>query len=313
MGDGHIADIRAFNRFYTRQLGLLNEHVARSAFSLAEGRVLYEISRLGHTTGIELAQRLGVDPAYISRILQALAKRGLLASSPIPSDRRRNSIALTGKGDAEVEELERLNGAAVQALVGQVDAEDLDALVASMKTIQLILGDEPPPPAPIILRGPRVGDLGWLIYRNGVLYNQQFGWNGDFEALVAGIYQEFHELPDAPPKQLWIAERNGKILGSVFVIPCRGSAESAQLRMLYVEPEARGLGIGTLLVKQAVDFSRGHGYRSIRLWTQESLISARRIYAAAGFKMLSAEPHESFGKALTGEYWELDLSRAPAQ
>jgi DNA-binding MarR family transcriptional regulator/GNAT superfamily N-acetyltransferase len=313
MSDSHIADIRAFNRFYTRQLGLLNEHVARSAFSLAEGRVLYEISRHGHTTGIELAQLLGVDPAYISRILQALLRRGLLASSPIPSDRRRNSIALTKEGDAEVEKLERLNSTAVQALVSQVDAEDLDALVASMKTIQLILGDEPPPPAPIILRNPRVGDLGWLTYRNGVLYNQQFGWNGDFEALVAGIYQEFHELPEAPSKQLWIAERNGKILGSVFVIPYRGSAETAQLRMLYVEPEARGLGIGTLLVKQAVDFSRGHGYRSIRLWTQESLTSARKIYAAAGFKMLSAEPHESFGKALTGEYWELDLSKALAQ
>ena len=305
MSDSHIADIRAFNRFYTRQLGLLNEHVARSDFSLAEGRVLYEISRLGHTTGVELVQRLGVDPAYVSRILQSLLRRGLLASSPIPSDRRRNSIALTREGDAEVEKLDWLNSAAIESLVGQVDAEDLDALVASMKTIQLILGDEPAPPAPIILRGPRVGDLGWLTYRNGVLYNQQFGWNGDFEALVAGIYQEFHDLPETPPKHLWVAERNGKILGSVFVIPFEGSAETAQLRMLYVEPEARGLGIGTLLVKQVVEFSRQHGYRRIRLWTQESLASARKIYAAAGFEMLTAEPHHSFGKALTGEIWEM--------
>src|SRR5688572_15865970 len=195
MSDMHVADIRAFNRFYTRQLGLLNEHIARSDFSLAEGRVLYEIHRLGHTTGIELAQLLGVDPAYVSRIMHKFAKLGLIASSPIPSDRRRNSLALTREGDAEVEKLAWLNNMA------------LDALVASMKTIQLILGDEPAPPAPIILRGPRIGDLGYLTQRNGILYNQQFGWDGGFEALAAEIYKEFHDLPSAPPKNLWVAER----------------------------------------------------------------------------------------------------------
>lgn len=308
MGDNDIADIRAFNRFYTRQLGLLNEHIARSDYSLAEGRVLYEISRLGHTTGIELVQLLGVDPAYVSRILQKFAKLGLTASAPIPSDRRRNSIALTREGDAEVEKLAWLNNMAVESLVSRVDPDDLDALVAAMKTIQLILGDEPAPPAPIIMRGPRVGDLGWLTHRNGLLYNQQFGWDGGFEALVAGIYQEFHELPPNPPKSLWVAERNGKILGSVFVIPFERSAEVAQLRMLYVEPDARGLGIGTLLVKQVVAFAREKGYRRIRLWTQESLTSARKIYAAAGFKVVgSAEPHHRFGKELVSEFWELKL------
>lgn len=308
MGDNDIADIRAFNRFYTRQLGLLNEHIARSDYSLAEGRVLYEISRLGHTTGIELVQLLGVDPAYVSRILQKFAKLGLTVSAPIPSDRRRNSIALTREGDAEVEKLAWLNNMAVESLVSRVDTDDIDALVAAMKTIQLILGDDPPPPAPIILRGPRVGDLGLLTQRNGMLYNQQFGWDGGFEALVAGIYQEFHELPPSPAKNLWIAERNGKILGSVFVIPFERSAEVAQLRMLYVEPEARGLGIGTLLVKQVVAFAREHGYRRVRLWTQESLVSARKIYAAQGFKMVGeAEPHHSFGKDLVSEFWELEL------
>jgi DNA-binding MarR family transcriptional regulator/GNAT superfamily N-acetyltransferase len=307
MSDSHVADIRAFNRFYTRQLGLLNEHIARSDFSLAEGRVLYEIHRLGHTTGIELAQLLGVDPAYVSRIMHKFAKLGLIASSPIPSDRRRNSLALTREGDAEVEKLAWLNNMAVDSLVARVDDEDLDALVASMKTIQLILGDEPAPPAPIILRGPRIGDLGYLTQRNGILYNQQFGWDGGFEALAAEIYKEFHDLPSAPPKNLWVAERNGKILGSVFVIPFEQSAETAQLRMLYVEPEARGLGIGTLLVKQVVTFAREHGYRRVKLWTQESLTSARKIYAAQGFTMIKSEPHHSFGKDLISEFWELDL------
>lgn len=308
MGDKHIADVRAFNRFYTRQLGLLNEHIARSDFSLAEGRVLYEISRLGHTTGVGLVQLLGVDPAYVSRILQKLAKLGLIASSPIPSDRRRNSIALTKEGNAEVEKLARLNNVAVESVLARTDPEDRDALVAAMKTIQLILGDdEPAPPSPIILRGPRVGDLGWLTYRNGVLYNQQFGWDGGFEALAAGIYQEFHDLPPDPPKNLWVAERNGKILGSVFAIPYQRSAETAQLRMLYVEPEARGLGIGTLLVKQVVAFAREHGYCRVKLWTQENLKSARKIYAAQGFEMVESSPHHSFGKDLVSEFWELAL------
>jgi DNA-binding MarR family transcriptional regulator/GNAT superfamily N-acetyltransferase len=309
MDDNHIADVRAFNRFYTRQLGLLNEHIARSDFSLAEGRVLYEISRLGHTTGIELVQLLGMDPAYVSRIIQKFAKLGLTASAPIPSDRRRNSIALTREGDAEVEKLAWLNNLAVESVLGRTDPEDRNALVAAMKTIQLILGDddEPAPPSPIVLRGPRVGDLGFLTQRNGVLYNQQFGWDGGFEALAAGIYQEFHNLPAAPAKNLWVAERNGKILGSVFVIPFERSAETAQLRMLFVEPEARGLGIGTLLVKQVVAFSREHGYRRVKLWTQENLASARKIYAAQGFRMVESKPHQNFGKDLISEFWELEL------
>ena len=307
MDDTHIADIRAFNRFYTRQLGLLNEHIARSEFSLAEGRVLYEIARLGHTTGVDLVQLLGVDPAYVSRILQRLTKLGLIASSPIPSDRRRNSIALTKEGDAEVEKLDHLNSRAVESLLARTDPAERDALVAAMKTIQLILGDEPTPPAPIILRGPRIGDLGWLTYRNGVLYNQQFGWDGGFEALAAGIYEEFHNLPDSPPKNLWIAERNGKILGSVFVIPKDGGSDTAKLRMLYVEPEARGLGIGTLLVKQVVSFGREKGYKRIWLWTQENLTSARKIYAAQGFELIGSEPHKSFGKELISEYWQLEF------
>jgi DNA-binding MarR family transcriptional regulator/GNAT superfamily N-acetyltransferase len=306
--EGHIAEVRAFNRFYTRQLGLLNEHIARSDFSLAEGRVLYEISRLGHSTGVDLVQLLGIDPAYVSRIMQKLAKLGLIVSSPIPSDRRRNSIALTREGDAEVEKLAALNNVAVESVLGRTDPEDRDALVAAMKTIQLILGDdEPAPPTPIILRGPRIGDLGLLTQRNGVIYNQEFGWDGGFEALVAGIYREFHELPPEPAKSLWVAERNGKILGSVFIIPYERNAETAQLRMLYVEPDARGLGIGTLLVKQVVAFAREHGYRRVRLWTQENLTSARKIYAAQGFKMVESSPHHSFGKDLISEFWELEL------
>jgi DNA-binding MarR family transcriptional regulator/GNAT superfamily N-acetyltransferase len=310
MDDSHIADVRAFNRFYTRQLGLLNEHIAASDFSLAEGRVLYEIAQRGYTTARELAVALKIDPAYVSRILLKLLGEGLAASSPRIGDKRSSTIALTSDGDAAVEDLDELNSQAVAAVLASVDASELSALVMAMKTIQRIMGDdsEPAPPAPIILRGPRIGDLGFLTQRNGVIYNQQFGWDGGFEALVAGIYREFHDLPVEPAKSLWIAERSGRILGSVFVIPFERSAETAQLRMLYVEPEARGMGIGTLLVKQVVAFAREHGYRRIRLWTQENLTSARKIYAAAGFRQVGdSEAHHSFGKDLIGEFWELEL------
>jgi DNA-binding MarR family transcriptional regulator/GNAT superfamily N-acetyltransferase len=307
MDDTHIADVRAFNRFYTRQLGLLNEHIAASNFSLAEGRVLYEIAQRGYTTGRELAAALKVDPAYVSRILMKLLGEGLAASSPRIGDKRSSTIALTKEGDAAVEQLHELNSQAVETILSGVDPDDLDALVAAMKTIQLILGDDaaPSPPAPILLRGPRIGDLGYLTQRNGMLYNEQFGWDGGFEALAGKIYAEFHDLPQTPPKDLWIAERNGRILGSVFVIPFERSAEVAQLRMLYVEPTARGQGIGTVLVKQAVRFAREKGYARMRLWTQASLLSARKIYAAEGFKMVESSPHHSFGKELISEVWEI--------
>jgi DNA-binding MarR family transcriptional regulator/GNAT superfamily N-acetyltransferase len=310
MDDSVISDVRAFNRFYTRQLGLLNEHIAASDFSLAEGRVLYEIAQRGYTTGRELAAALKVDPAYVSRILMKLLGEGLAASSPRIGDKRSTTIALTKDGDEAVEKLHELNSRAVAAVLASIDEGELPALVAAMKMIQRIMGEdsEPAPPAPIILRGPRIGDLGFLTQRNGVLYNRQFGWDGGFEALVAGIYRDFHDLPVIPAKSLWVAERNSRILGSVFVIPFERSAEIAQLRMLYVEPEARGMGIGTLLVKQVVTFAREHGYRRIRLWTQENLTSARRIYAAAGFRPVGdSEPHHSFGKDLISEFWELEL------
>jgi DNA-binding MarR family transcriptional regulator/GNAT superfamily N-acetyltransferase len=305
MDGNHIADVRAFNRFYTRQLGLLNEHIASSDFGLAEGRVLYEISERGHTTARELAGTLKMDPAYVSRILMNLLARGLAASTPNLRDRRVNSIALTRDGDAAVENLHALNNEAVASVLSQVSPDALPALVSAMKTIQLILGDEPLPPAPILLRDHHVGDLGWLIHRQGILYNRQFGWDIGFESLIAGIYRDFEEAGISPPKRLWIAERAGKILGSVFVIPYEGRADTAQLRMLYVEPEARGLGIGTLLVKQAVEFARGKGYARMRLWTQASLESARRIYAAQGFALVRSEPHHSFGKDLVSEFWEI--------
>ena len=302
MSDSVIAEIRAFNRFYTRQIGLLNEHVAKSRFSLAEGRVLYDISRHGHTTGAELAEALNLDPAYLSRLLRKLVDAGLTAYSPNLSDRRSNTIALTREGDAAVVELEALNDAAIEALLEGVDPSTRGRLVAAMASIRQILG-EAPQQRPAILRPHRVGDLGWMIHRQGILYNRQFGWNGKFEALIARIYGGYEALPG--PKNLWVAEQDGAIVGSIFVAPSEGIEGSAQLRMLYVEPQARGQGVGTALVAQAVGFARANGFERMRLWTHTIQDSARRIYAAAGFAVVETMPEHNFGKDMTGEIWEM--------
>jgi DNA-binding MarR family transcriptional regulator/GNAT superfamily N-acetyltransferase len=306
MADTSVAEIRAFNRFYTRQIGVLEEHMVESPFSLTEGRVLYEIARNGHTTASDIAKALRLDPAYLHRILWKFAGAGLLSSSPAPGDRRRNAIALTPEGDAAFAELDDASDRAVEAMLAPLDGAQRAELTAAMATIRRLLGDAPPD-APVVLRPHRIGELGWLVHRQGLLYNEQFGWNGEFESLIARIYHEYAAAPESPPKALWVAERAGRVVGSIFVLPSEGREGTAQLRMLYVEPDARGLGLGALLVRQAVDFARAAGYRRVRLWTQSVLVSARRIYEAAGFRCLETNAHHSFGKDLTGEHWELAL------
>ncbi len=301
MSDSVIADIRAFNRFYTRQIGLLNEHVAQSNFGLSEGRVLYELAKRGHATGTELAQSLSMDHAYLSRMVRKFVEADLIALTPSLTDRRQSQIALTPEGDAAVAELEDLNDDAIGALLEPVSAADRQKLVEAMATIRTILGD-PPGRGPVILRPHRIGDFGWMIHRQGILYNRQFGWNIGFESLIAGIYGGYEAMPG--PKDLWVAEQNGSIVGSIFVAPSEGLPDSAQLRMLYVEPAARGQGVGTALVNQAVSFARDHGYKRMRLWTHTIQASARKIYAAAGFKIVETIDEDNFGVKMVGEIWE---------
>jgi DNA-binding MarR family transcriptional regulator/GNAT superfamily N-acetyltransferase len=303
VADSTVAEVRAFNRFYTRQIGLLNES-AKSRFSLGEGRVLYEIGKRGATSGRDLADTLALDPGYLSRVLQKFATDDLIAVTPSASDRRSNEIRLSQTGEASVEELEQLNDASIEAVLDSVPAVDRAALVDAMATIRTILGDQPAR-GPVILRPHRIGDLGWMIHRQGILYNRQFGWNIGFESLIASIYNEFQEAPGLPAKELWVAEQNGSIVGSIFVMPSEGLADSAQLRMLYVEPSARGQGVGTVLVNQAVSFARDNGYARMRLWTHTIQEAARRVYAAAGFAVVATIPEHNFGKVMTGEIWEL--------
>jgi DNA-binding MarR family transcriptional regulator/GNAT superfamily N-acetyltransferase len=306
LDSAQISQIRAFNRFYTRQIGLLDEHISRSRFTLPEGRVLYEIAARGYTTGAELARVMGVDPAYVSRLLRRFLSEELVILTPSASDRRSNNIALSSEGDAAFAELDAASNEAVAELLRPLDATQRQALTAAMATIRGILGDRLEA-GPLLLRPHRIGELGWLVHRQGLLYNQQFGWNMEFEALIAGLYRDFELAPPEPAKALWVAERDGAVVGSVFVMPSDRQPHSAQLRMLYVEPEARGLGIGRMLVDQVVRFAREHQYERVRLWTQSVLVAARHLYTAAGFKLLDAEPHHSFGHDLVGETWELLL------
>ena len=304
MSNNVIADVRAFNRFYTHQIGLLDEHIAKSLFSLTEGRVLYELAKRDNpTSGADLAQSLNLDPAYLSRILQKFVAQELVVMSPSLTDRRSNQVVLSRDGDAAVARLEELNDDAIGGVLENVTAADRQALVAAMATIRTILGDERRR-GPLILRPHRVGDIGWMVHRQGVLYNRQFGWNLEFETLIAGIYSAYQAAPRNPPKDLWVAEQDGAIVGSIFVMPTENIEGSAQLRMLYVEPAARGQGVGAALVNQAVSFARDHGYSRMRLWTHTIQESARRIYAAASFRIVETMPEDNFGVTMMGEIWE---------
>ncbi len=302
-----VSEIRAFNRFYTRRIGLLDEHLKSSPFTLAESRVLFEIARAGSASAAEVARTLRIDPGFLSRILYKLTDAGLVSSIPDPQDRRRNSTALTPEGEAAFASINRAAEATVaEDLLAPLDPAQQEALVGAMHTIRRLLDDEPSR-EPIVLRPHRLGELGWLIHRQGVLYNRQFGWSIEFEALIARLYSDFQHMPADPPRDLWIADRGGRVVGSVHVTPSEGRPGVAQLRMLYVEPEERGAGIGTLLVEQCIAFARASGYRRMRLWTQSVLTAARRIYAAAGFECVESAPHHSFGHDLVGEYWEKAL------
>lgn len=304
MDDTLVSETRAFNRFYTRLIGVLDAGMHDTPFTLTEARAIYEIGRQGNLKHGELARILDLDPGYLTRLNFKLTDAGVIGTARGADDRRSVSYALTREGDAVFRQLNEASDAAVAEILAPLTLADRQRLADAMRTIRTLFGDDVPG-VPVVLRPHRIGELGWLIHRQGILYNQQFGWDIGFESLIAGIYRDFQEAPATPPKNLWIADRGGRIVGSVFIIPFEASAETAQLRMLYVEPEARGLGLGTTLVQQATAFARDSGYRRVRLWTQATLASARRIYAAQGYTMIESEPHRNFGKDLIGEIWEI--------
>ena len=300
-----VEAVRHFNRFYTRRIGVLREGLLRSPFSLAEVRVLYEIAHRDEPTAAELSRDLGLDAGYLSRILRDFARKGLVEKRPSKSDGRRSLLRLTKKGRKEFAALNARQDEEVGAMLNELSREDHARLIESMRTIQGLLGPRAEQKVPYILRPHHPGDMGWVVHRHGVLYSQEYGWDEHFEALVAEIVAKFIRNYDPKRERCWIAEREGEVVGSVFLV--RRSKTVAQLRLLLVEPKARGLGIGKRLVDECVRFARQAGYRKIMLWTNDVLDAARHIYEQAGFRLVKEEAHHSFGHDLVGQNWELTL------
>jgi len=300
-----VGVVRGFNRFYTRQLGLLDPGYLCSPFSLTEARVLYELAHRDTPTATELASDLGLDAGYLSRILLRFHKRGLLRREASNRDGRRSHLSLTAKGRRAFAPLQEKANQEIAAMLEKLSAEDSIKLTTAMQTIEGLLTGRPQPPVAYILREHRAGDMGFVVHRHGVLYAQEYGYDMTFEALVAEIAAKFVERFDARRERCWIAEIDGAIVGSVFLV--KQSKTVAKLRLLLVEPAARGLGIGRRLVEESLRFAREAGYRKVVLWTQSELLPARRIYERAGFKRIAEQPHHSFGKDLVAETWERKL------
>ncbi len=306
-----VATVRRFNRFYTGRIGVLEERLLRSPFSLTEARVIYELAQREAATATDLGADLNLDAGYLSRILRGFHERGLIEKRASPDDRRRNLLSLTAAGREAFARLDAASADEVRTLLANLAPPERGRLVGAMDEIEDLLGPrfsrpELVRPAPgVVLRPPRPGDLGWVVHRHGVLYAEEYGWDERFEALVAEIMATFVRTFDPARERCWIAERDGKILGSVFLV--RVSDEVAKLRCLLVEPEARGLGIGTRLVNECVDFARKSGYRRVVLWTNGVLVDARRLYERAGFRKVHEEPNREFGKEEVAETWELEL------
>lgn len=300
-----IDAVRRFNRFYTKQIGVLQEGLLKSPFPLTEARVLYELAQQAQTTATVLGGALGLDAGYLSRIVSNFEKQGLLQKQPSPADGRQNLLSLTAAGQAEFAKLNMQSQQEIGAMLNGLPAAEQQRLVAAMQTIETILGVPTPARVPYLLRAQQPGDMGWVVHRHAVLYAQDYGWDERFEALVAEIVAKFIHDFDPRWERCWLAEMDGAVVGSVFLV--KQSAAVAKLRLLLVEPKARGLGIGARLVDECIGFARRTGYQTIMLWTNSILTAARAIYVKAGFQLVQAEPHHSFGHDLVGETWELTL------
>jgi DNA-binding MarR family transcriptional regulator/GNAT superfamily N-acetyltransferase len=300
-----VAAVRRFNRFYTQRIGVLQEGWLKSEFSLTEARVLYELSRRDRPTATELAKELGLDAGYLSRILRGFETRGLIAKQTSESDGRQSLLSITPRGRQRFAPLEAHSNDDVQAMLGALPVEAQHRLVAAMRTIEGVLGNPSVPEVPYVLRPPRPGDMGWIVSRHGALYGAEYGWDERLEALTAEIVAAFVRNYDPKRERCWIAERDGENVGSVLLV--KDTDEVARLRLLLVEPKARGLGIGARLVEETLRFAREARYREVTLWTHSVLTAARHIYERAGFRLVKAWEHDEFGKMLVGETWNLKL------
>jgi DNA-binding MarR family transcriptional regulator/GNAT superfamily N-acetyltransferase len=288
-----IHDIRNFNRFYTARIGILTEGLHDRPVSLTEGRVLYELAQHETTTAGEINAVLGLDVGYLSRILAGFRRRGWLQRRPSPTDGRQSLLWLTAAGHAEFD------------LLDAASQQEIHHLVEAIQSIRRVLGDRPATEVPYVLRQPDAGDMGWIVQRHGAVYAQEYRWNQEFESLVAEIVATFMKSFDASMERCWIAEMKGENVGCVLL--AKQSETVAKLRLLLVDPKARGHGIGARLVDECIRFARRAGYVKVELWTNSVLAPARRIYERAGFRRIQEVPHHSFGHDLVAETWELEL------
>jgi DNA-binding MarR family transcriptional regulator/GNAT superfamily N-acetyltransferase len=305
--DEHVDSIRQFNRFFTRQIGVLREGLLHTPYSLTEARVMFEIANRSDLTASSLCVELGLDPGYLSRILSRFEEQGQLEKIPSPADRRRLLLHLTAKGRKTFAFLDQRSRDEITDMLKDLAEADRRRLLAAMDTIQSILSKSRgfKFAGPFFLRLPEPGDFGWVIHRHGLLYAREYGWDSRFEALVAQIVSDFIIHFDPARERCWIAEMNGEIVGSIFLVKL--DDHTAKLRLLLVDPRARGSGLGTRLVEECIRFARKAGYKKITLWTNSVLFEARKIYQKTGFQLISSEPAPNFGADLISETWELGL------
>jgi DNA-binding MarR family transcriptional regulator/N-acetylglutamate synthase-like GNAT family acetyltransferase len=300
-----IDAVRRFNRFFTRRIGVLREGLLHTPYSLTEARILFEISHRDDLTASDLSRELGLDPGYLSRILARLGRRGLIDKVRSETDGRRRLLSLTSEGEDAFSLLDARSREEVAEMLGELSEGDQRRLLEAMWTIESVLTRGFKFSEPFFLRQHEPGDMGWVVHRHGVLYAREYGWDERFEALVAQIVADFINNHDPAKERCWIAEMRGEIVGCVFVV--RASDTVAKLRLLLVEPGARGLVLATLLVEECIRFARSRGYETLTLWTNSVLDAARRIYEQQGFKLVEEEEHHSFGHDLVGQNWELTL------
>ena len=306
MDDERIAAVRAFNRFYTSRIGVLRQGLLKTRWTLGEARVIYELAQRDPLPVAELREQLGIDAGYLSRVLAQLERAGCVKLDVARDDRRRRLARLTARGRRAFATLDRRSAEETRALLAALGEADQRRLVGAMATIRDVL-DGRPDEAGFELRAPGPGDLGWIVERHGALYAQQYGWDARFETLVAGIVTAWANRHDPEREAVWIAERGGERVGCVMCVA--KNRTTAQLRVLLVEPHARGMGIGAALIDACVGFARDAGYRNVVLWTNDSLVDARRLYERAGFELVNEGAHHSFGRDLVEQTWRLELGR----
>ena len=300
-----IKAIRHFNRFYTRQIGLLNLGLLDSPYSLTEARVIYELAQKETCTATELGSELNLDMGYLSRILASFQKNGLLQKEPAPRDKRQSLLRLSPSGQQAFTMLNERSSQEINNMLNALSAPEQQRLVKAMRTVEALLDPQAQERPAVIIRPLQPGDLGWVVSRHGTLYAQEYHWDISFEGFVAQIAADYLKNLDPQKENGWIAEVNGENAGCVFLV--KKSDEVAKLRMLLVEPSARGLGIGKRLVQECIRFARQCGYRKMTLWTQSFLLAARHIYQQAGFRLTESAANHEFGQDLISETWDLDL------